>query len=404
MKVPFYVSIFALGLSLAPIFAQETPSNSFTDSSPETKWVAPPPVDANSRILLFDLQAAFQHDSYVQDQAFSMLDLSAKRPLDENSILADGMVRFRKSLSNTDTANSIDLRLARISYLEPWLQVTVGRFDLFQTISSNNFFGGYPIMGLHRVDGVLVTVPFSFFFSLGPGKENKAENSSPLALSFFYTPSLFSAQQVQYNNTQTFWLSQLKFRLEGSDFSPTLKVNFGGSASDFFDYSSLNGAYTASVAADLNFQQNYDLTAEVSSQNIDRISDTGVMAVGLQASRLGTWGNFSLDQISLEAQFPMGNSTLNPFTGGNAFDPNSASTPQAAWYFKIRTRLKVLFIELHLTNNQDDYTLARPGVGALAVPFNGTFGPGNETDGPGTFLRASSYSNIAALIRTGVEF
>jgi hypothetical protein len=391
-------------LSLAPIFAQETPSNSFIDSSPETKWVAPPPVDANSRILLFDLQAAFQHDAYVQDQAFSMLDLSAKRPLDENSILADGMVRFRKSLSNTDAASSIDLRLARISYLEPWLQVTAGRFDLFQNITSNHFFGGYPIMGLHRVDGVLVTVPFSFFFSLGPGKENKAENSSPLALSFFYTPSLFSAQQVQYDNSQTFWLSQLKFRLEGSDFSPTLKVNFGGSASDFFDYSSLNGSYTASVAADLNFQQNYDLTAEVSAQNIDRISDTGVMALGIQASRLGTWGNFSLDQMSLEAQLPMGNSTLNPFTGGNAFNPYSAQTPQAAWYFKIRTRLKVLFIELHLTNNQDDYTLARPGVGALAVPFNGTFGPGNELDGPGTFLRASSFKNIAALIRTGVEF
>ncbi|HVZ79168.1 MAG TPA: hypothetical protein VHE12_00045 [bacterium] len=394
-----------LFLCCSSIFAQETSSSSFFNESPaESKWIAPPPVDANNRVLLFDLQAAFQHDEDVKDQAFSMLDLSLKRPLDENSILADGLLRFRKNLSNDDQASSIDLRLARISYLEPWIQVTLGRFDLFQNISSNHFFGAYPVMGLHRVDGIWVSLPINFFFSFGPAKENKSEDSSPLALSFFYTPSLFSAQQVQYDNTQTFWLSQLKFRLEGSDFSPTLKLNFGGSASDFFDYSSLNGSYTASISTELIFRQNYSLTVEASSQNIDRLQDTGVIALGLQASRLGTWGSFSLDQISLEAQLPIGNSLLNPFTGGNAFSPNLAQASQAAWYAKIRARLKVLFIELHLTNNQNDYTLARPAVGAIAIPFSGAFGPGNETDGAGTLLRASSYNNIAAMIRTGVEF
>jgi hypothetical protein len=111
-----------------------------------------------------------------------------------------------------------------------------------------------------------------------------------------------------------------------------------------------------------------------------------------------------LDLICLEAQLPTGNSLLNPFTGGNAFVPGSAQTPQAAWYFKVRARLKVLFFELHLTNNQDDFTLARPAIGAIAVPFSGFFGPGNETDGGGTSLRAASYNNVAAFLRTGVEF
>jgi len=57
-----------------------------------------------------------------------------------------------------------------------------------------------------------------------------------------------------------------------------------------------------------------------------------------------------------------------------------------------------------VTNNQDDFTLARPAPGALAVPFTGTFGPGNETDGPGTALRATSYNNLAFIVRSGVEF
>jgi hypothetical protein len=294
--------------------------------------------------------------------------------------------------------------LARLSYLEPWLQVTAGRFDLFQTMTPNLFFGAYPIMGIHRVDGVMATIPFSFFFDFGPSKEGKTEASSPLALSLFYTPSLFSAQQVQYDLTQAFWLSQLRFRIESKDFTAAFRANFGGSASDYFDYSSFNGGYTYSASADLSYQQNYDLTAEYGVQNINRSSDTGAFTLGFQASRLGTWGAFSFDQIAAEVQFPLAHSLSNPFTGGNNFVSSLAQPSQNSWYVKVRTRLKVLFIELHLTNNQNDFTLGRPAPGSIAVPFTGTFGPGNETDGPGTPLRASSYNNLACLIRTGVEF
>lgn len=223
-------------------------------------------------------------------------------------------------------------------------------------------------------------------------------------MSLFYTPSLFSAQTVQYDNTQAFWLSQLRFRIEDKDFSPSFRVNFGGSASDYFDYSSLNGAYTFSVAGDLAYQQNYDLTAEYGVQNINEFSATGALAIGFQASRLGTWGAFSVDQIAVEGQFPMGASPDNPFTGGNGLFPSLAQTPQSCWYVKIKTRLKVLFIEAHVTNNQNDFTLARPAQGSIGLPFTGAFGPGNETDGPGTPLRSNGYSNLAYVVRTGVEF
>ncbi len=396
------VPITLLTLSI-PVFADENPTSSL-DNSTGNQWVAPPPSDDSGRMLKFLIQAEYQQDSVLPGQAFSMFDLSAKRQLDENSVLGEGLIRFRKSLSTSDATSTLDLRLARISYLEPWLQATIGRFDLFQTLTPNFFFGAYHIMGLHRVDGVMATIPFSFFFNFGPSKELKGEASSPLAISFFYTPSLFSAQQVQYDLTQSFWLSQLRFRIETTDFSSTFKANFAGSAADYFDYSSLNGAYTYSVSAELSYQQNYNLTAEYGVQNINRASETGAIALGFQASRLGTWGAFSLDQIALEAQIPLGSSLNNPFTGGNGLTPSLAQAAQNSWYFKIRTRLKVLFIELHLTNNQNDFTLGRPAPGSLGVPFTGTFGPGNETDGPGTPLRSASYDNAACLLRTGVEF
>ncbi len=397
---------FLLILVSVPVWAEDDTSffKDSSDSNQENNWVPPPPPNEDSRDLRFLLQADFQQDSAIQGQAFSMFDLSAKRQLDENSVLAEGLVRFRKSLSTSDATSEVDLRLARISYLEPWLQVTLGRFDLFQMLTPLEFFGAYPDMGIHRVDGVMATIPFSFFFGLGDAKKGDVQASSPLALSFFYTPSLFSAQQVQWNMTQAFWLSQLRFQIPGNDVEAVFKINAGGSSTDFFSYSSLNGNLAGSAAMDLIFQKDYDLVAEYGIQNLDYSTDTSAFAVGFQASRLGTWGTFSMDEIALEAQFPTGQSLNNPFTGGNAFSPYLAGTPQDSWYIKMRCRLKVLFLEIHVTNNQDDYTLARPMAGSIAVPFTGTFGPGNETNGPGTTLRALAYDKPAYFARIGVEF
>ncbi len=403
MKTIFFLVAAVLISSILP--AQETFSqNSFIESAQENKWAPPPPVTDSDREIKFLLQADYQQDADLQGQAFSMFDLSAKRTLDENSVSADGLVRVRKSLSSSDTASEIDLRLARISYLDPSFQVSVGRFDLFQTLTSNSFFGAYPIMGIHRVDGIMATIPISLFLGFGDSKNSQTQGSSPLALSFFYTPSLFSAQQVQDDATQAFGLGQLRCRIDTSDFDMTLKANVSASSSDFFDYSSINGNPAASLSADMDLHQNLDLTAEYGVQNTSRLSDTSALALGLQAAQLGTWGSLSIDQFVLETQIPLGNSLSNPFTGGNGFVPSLAQSPQASWYVKLRTRLKVLFIEIHVTNNQNDFTLDRLVPSAIGIPFQNGFGPGNETNGPGTGLRSASYGQVAFLVRTGVEF
>ena len=200
-------------LQFCPLWAQDS-SLGFADAAPDNKWVAPPPVDDNDRNVSYDLQALYQNDLDHPNSESSILDLSVKRALDENSVMAEGFVRFEKGLSTSDNSDDIELRLARISYLQPWIQITGGRFDLFQTLTPNLFFGAYPLMGIHRVDGVLVTIPFSFFFQFGPSKQGQSQTASPLALSFFYTPSLFSAQQVQLDGSQDFFLGQIRLRLE----------------------------------------------------------------------------------------------------------------------------------------------------------------------------------------------
>jgi hypothetical protein len=403
-NVKLFLAFFLiLGVS-TPGLADDDSVFSSTDFSQGNKWVASSPVDESDRLIKFTLQADYQQDANIQGQAFSVLDISAKRLLDENAVTADALLRIEKNLSTSDEVTDFQLRLARLSYLQPWLQVSVGRFDLFQTLTPNLFFGGYPIMGIHRVDGVMMTLPFSFFFNVGESKVVETHNSSPLALTFFYTPSLFSAEEVQYNSTQAYWLSQLRCRINTNDFETTFRGNIGGTQTNFFSDSSFNGNLTYSIAADLAYQQNYDLTAEFGSQNASSPSETGVLSLGFQMSRIGTWGDFSIDQIALESQFPLEHSLDNPFTGGNNFNPYLAQTPQNSWYAKIRARLRVLFIEFHVTNNQDDFTFGRLVPGSVAVPFTGAFGPGNETDGPGISLRSASYSQLAYFVRTGVEF
>jgi len=387
------------------LLGQETISqNSFLESGQENKWVPPPPTSESDRDLKFLLQADFQQDADLQGQAFSMFDVSARRVLDENSVSADGLIRFRKSLSTSDAASEVDLRLAKVSYMDPAFQISAGRFDLFQILTSNSFFGAYPIMGIHRVDGVIATIPISFFLGFGDSKNAQSQGSSPLALSFFYTPSLFSAQQVQEDTTQGFGLGQLRCRVNTSDFDMTLKANVSATNTDFFDYSAFNGGPAASLSADFDLHQGVNLTAEYGVQNTSHFSDTSALALGLNAGQLGTWGALSIDQIALETQIPMGNSPSNPFTGGNGFVPSLAQSPETSWYAKVRVRLKVLFIEIHATNSQDDFTLNRLVPSAVGTPFINGFGPGNETNGPGTGLRSSSYSQIAFLLRTGVEF
>lgn len=384
---------------------QGVQTSSFVDPSPSHPWVAPPPLDENSRLLKISLNANFQRDGDLPGLAYSTFDLSAKRKLDEHAVIAEGSIRFRKDLSSSDSASDLDLRLARISYLDPLFQATVGRFEVFQMVSPNLFFGAYPLMGIHRADGLFVTIPFSFLFNFGnPKGEEKLHSSPPLALGFFYTPSLFSAQQVEHDLTQAFWLSQVRFRLEGDDLGFNVRANAGQSGSNFFEYSSFSGDWTGSLAAELAYHGNYSLSAEYGVQSFGHPRETSALAVGFQANRIGTWGAFSFEQIAVEGQFPVASSTQNAFAGGNAFVPTIAQSPQAGFYFKAKARLRILFIEFHATNNQNDYTLGRPTQAALGVPFTGRFGPGNEADGPGSSLRSSSYEDIAFLLRTGVEF
>src|SRR5579859_7005952 len=90
----------------------ETPTpdqSQATSSEPEQKrppnnqeqgWVAPSNLGSENPFHL-TLNSAFQND-VTGFQGYSLLDIYAKRDLNEYSVRAEGMIRLKKSLSNSD--------------------------------------------------------------------------------------------------------------------------------------------------------------------------------------------------------------------------------------------------------------------------------------------------------------
>jgi hypothetical protein len=106
---------------------------------PQPHWIAPPQPKADSRNLYFDIYSTYESGASGSN-LFSVADLYANRKLDENSTTADLQVRFSKNLSTSDSANEVDLRIAKISYAEPWLEVSVGTDGHLSHFNADDFF------------------------------------------------------------------------------------------------------------------------------------------------------------------------------------------------------------------------------------------------------------------------
>ena len=187
-KLFLFFSIFTLlliapGLAVSKEKETVTPTISPTVTSPPTPVNTPSYIPAplpkdTARNLSFDIISSYKSDVFGSN-LFSIGDLYAQRKLDEYSVTTDFQVRFEKNLSVSDNAQVIDLRLAKITYLEPWLQLSIGRFDIFPVLTPMQFFGGYSNMGIHRVDGAMLVLPLTLNFGI---QNYESYNAPPLAL------------------------------------------------------------------------------------------------------------------------------------------------------------------------------------------------------------------------------
>jgi hypothetical protein len=385
--------------SVDPDLVQESPlAETF---EPKPHWIPAPQPKADSRNIYFDIYSAYESSASGSD-LFSIADLYANRKLDENSTTADLQVRFFKNLSSSDSTNEVDLRIAKITYVEPWLQLSIGRMDIFPILTPMIFFGAYPDMGVHRVDGAMAVIPVNFEF----GNRNDSSYSSlPTALTFFYTPSLLEASDVILDTQQAFFLTQARAKINFLGVESIWSVNLAWTSTDYFEYSSLNGGLTLSATGDIIIDKEFSLYGEFGDQNTSLFSSTDVLGLGAKIQKIGTWGDLSLDSMLFELQLPLENDPDNIFSGGNPFNPSLATSPTtASWYGEMKTRLRVVTVTFAITNNMDDFTLNRITSANSSYVSNGPAGPGRELEKSQIPLLAASYNQPAFLISVSADF
>ena len=157
----------------------------FADPAPDHKWVAPPPVDDNNRDVSYNLQALYQNDLDHPNSENSLLDFSVKRALDENSVMAEGLVRVEKGLSSSDHSDDIELRLARISLFTALDPDHRRPFRLVPNPHAQSFFRrlsphGHPPSGRRSGHNSLFIL-----LSTGPLQTRTSPNRLPLGAVFF---------------------------------------------------------------------------------------------------------------------------------------------------------------------------------------------------------------------------
>lgn len=369
-------------------------------SSPRFAWQAPLSTE-ESRTFRCAAHLAYRGDGHPDGTAASLFDLTALKRFGDDAVTGEGWVRFSKDASNGDRAGDLELRTARATYSEPWIQASAGRFDLFPHLTPNAFFGAYPVMGMRRVDGVLVILPAFFKFGV---RDDKTYTMPPASVSLFYSPTFFGERHTILDQSQSFSLAQARFRAAIGDVQLGWRGNYSRSRETWFAYSAFSGVPAYSVAMDACWRRDYSASVEYGVQNVSRWRATNAVSGGLRAVRVATFGPWSLDDVVLEAQWPIARIASNAFTGGNDLVPLLAERAQASWYARVRSRLKALIVEFHATTNQDDFTLGRLVQEATYYRFEGRFGPGLEAEGPGLPFRSRSYRDPLFMARVGVEF
>jgi len=333
-------------------------------------------------------------------------DLIFKQKLYQD-FTAELNARVSKGASSDDSA-FLGLETASVSYVGPWVTFSGGRRDVGTFLSPGTFFGSYSTMGERQLDSAMVTLPFRFFAEI---PDADAQVTAPYnALSVFYTPNLFEADQTTYAGDQGMVIGQLRVKFDFDKISFDVIANYGQGTGDYFQYGTVNPSGTAEGSIALKYGI-YSIWADYAVQSMAFFQSTQVAAGGV-GFNVKKWTFGLLDTLTGEVQMPLGiGDPNNPFTGGDPqAEGSDGVTPELAWFGQVRKEFGAkspnepmrFFYGVAATNSVGDYTLARISQGALSVPVGQGFGLGPKVEG--LALRSSSYNTAAGIVYAGYEF
>lgn len=298
-----------------------------------------------------DLKSDFQDDANGKLFA-NKLSIKAKQTLFDNFI-ADANIRFTKPMSNENMPVMTEILTAKFQYVNNYFNITFGRAELTKTISTLNYFGPYVTAGQRYLDLVGITIPF--YLKAGIPELEEIE-LPPLALSMYYSPTMFNFLHTAYDGSQEYYMFQLRANMEIAKCPSQIIVNVGKSTTAYFNYSilSTNPAVEVSISTDLGNHFKFNGSAGVLNSAL--FSQTLVVAGGLELHNLKEW-IFALDEVIFETQLPLSQVT-------SSFDPNTFP-----WFLSVRNKFGKFRYGLAVTTSNNDYTFK------TLVSYNPVFMP-----------------------------
>lgn len=335
----------------------------------------------------------------------SDMDINLKSNLSPR-LSGNAKLRFTHGWRPQDKIDSIDMRLANLTYLTGIVNITVGRLDLAPIIQPGEYFGSYLTMGQRRFDGIFLFMPITLFGTAGV--DAQGFRLPPAALSGGYFPNFFSffPDTDKYDNG--YFFSEFKMPVMLFNNPLMIAINYAITTDyAYLVYSPLSGNPALSATFEYTYSKNYKVYSEFAVGNVAEISDTTALMMGATAGHLKHFTFGFIDEISIEYQIPLMNSVANPFIGGNGFYPELAEQQQGSWYIKIKSRYDFLEFTAAATNSVGDWTFARPADNSFEPhrTFNlDDIRSANEVEAAGKTLISSAYDKIAFIISVGAKF
>lgn len=333
------------------------------------------------------------------------VDLNMKNNIGRK-LIGQANVRFTHEWAPQDNADSIDFRLANLTYVTGIFNLTLGRFDLAPLIRPGEFFGSYLTMGQRRFDGVFFFLPVTIYGSAGV--DAQGFSLPPAAISVTYFPNYFSMYPEIKDYENGYILSELKLPIMLFDNPLMIAINHATTTTySYLWYSPLSGDQALSASWEYTYSRNYRIYGEFAIANVSAVSDTTALMTGASAKNLRNYTYGILDEIAVEYQIPLISSESNPFAGGNTFVPDESEKQQGAWYVRLKSSYDYLEFAFAITNSVGDFTFARPANSALDPNRNFNLNDlrsANEVENLGKTLLSASYNDISFLFSIKARF
>ncbi len=306
----------------------------------------------------FNLKTYYLRDSLITDYR-TELGISTRQTLFDN-FLADVYIRLIKSMSNDSAGVDWEFMRGSFQYVGTYFQLLAGRIETTKIFSTMNFYGSYTLGCQKYIDMAGFTFPL---YLTGGIPEIDEVKFPPIALSFYYIPTIFNSGHTNFNNDQALLVWQGRVNTVLFDSPVQFIINFSKSLTQYFLYNIMSGDLTLEGSLSVDMMKHFQINASYGVLNISQAGKTSAVSAGLELHNFAEW-IIAIDKIIFEQQFIL--------------DPDSSET---TWFAAAENKISRFRYGAAVSNTTNRFTLNNVNTIIPTTPFGqgNTYAPENIT-------------------------